>query len=118
MPADLKLRDIVQSTWFQFVRGVATMVILPAVFAVGGMLSAVLNEQQEVRTALVVRAADNEVFQAQTFGDLGDLQEEVAKLKDGQTKQAAILGDMREDIAMMRGILEEFQRRDVAFKQE
>lgn len=107
MGRDMTLREFVDSVWFRGLARGAMLIVVPALVAVGGMLIAVLNDQYNVRTTLAVRAADSERFQAFVTTTVSDLEAGLDAVK-------LDTGAMKLDLAMVKGILMELQRRDVA----
>lgn len=107
MPAPVKLRDFVESTWFKLVtRG--AMLLAPLLLGwFVGVSYGVQERVEKIEDVQQTRALDGEAFQSFVTGELSDLQAL-------QTKHGDTLDIMRADIAMMRGILTEMQRQNVA----
>jgi len=111
MGEDMSLRQFVESTWFKGLSRGAMLLGIPALTALSGFVGYTLNgvqaEQYTLRTDIAEiretqgdRAAVADTFQAEITAD-------VAGVKSS-------LFIVQTDVATIKGILQEMQRRDVA----
>lgn len=93
-----------ESVWFRGIARTFMLVALPALFAVAGMLAAVLNDQSNVRTTLAIRSADSERFQS-------SVERNFAEVKKEQDAQGVVITQLQQDVATIKGLL---LRQDIA----
>lgn len=102
----MTLKQFVESTWFKGLARLCMVVAVPALLSVGGLILGLMGDVGGVKAFSAARAADQEKFQASIAGDVSGVKDDIAAVK-------ANLGMVQIDVATIKGILQEIQRRDV-----
>lgn len=105
--AEMTLNQFVESKYFKLLARGCMVLLLPAVISLATFIVGLMGDVATVKEIQTARAADNDRFQAAIISDVSDVKSGVAVLKDD-------LGSAKLDIAMIRGMLQEMQRRDLA----
>lgn len=103
----MTLNQFVESKWFKLLARGCMVLLLPAVISLSTFIVGLMGDVSAVRESQVTRAADNDRFQASITGD-------VTEVKSGVALVQSDLSSAKLDIALIRGMLQEMQRRDLA----
>lgn len=105
--AEMTLNQFVESKWFKLLARGSMVLLLPAAVSLATFIVGLMGDVSAVRSSQVARAADNDRFQASII-------EDVTEVKGGVALLQTDLSSAKLDIAMIRGMLQEMQRRDMA----
>lgn len=105
--AEMTLNQFVESKWFKLLARGCMVLLLPAVISLGSYILVLVNDVSNVQETQAARAVDNDRFQAAIIGDVTEVKEGVALVQSD-------VSSVKLDIALMRGVLQEMQRRDLA----
>lgn len=103
----ITFKQFVESTYFKGLARACMVVAVPALVSVGGLLLSLMGDVAGVKDTQNARAADNDRFQAVIIQD-------VAEVKGGVVGVQSDVAGVKLDVATIRGILQEMQRRDTA----
>lgn len=103
----MTLNQFVESKWFKLLARGCMVLLLPAVISLGSFILVLVGDVSEVQETQATRAVDSERFQASIAGD-------VLEVKEGVALVQTDVSSVKLDIALMRGVLQEMQRRDLA----
>lgn len=118
MGDEMTLRQFVESTWFKGLARGTMLLGIPALMSASGFVGYTLNSVQaeqlrikgevaEVQQTIGTRAQVNDDFQADITADVAGVKADVSGVK-------ATMLAVQTDVATIKGILQEMQRRDVA----
>ena len=105
--AEMTLNQFVESKWFKLLSRGCMVLLLPAVISLSTFIIGLIGDVGMVKEVQAQRAADNDRFQATIIGDVTEVKDAVTVVRDD-------LGTAKLDIALIRGMLQEMQRRDLA----
>ena len=105
--AEMTLNQFVESKWFKLLARGCMVLLLPAVISLGSYIFVLVGDVANVQAVQASRAVDNDRFQAAITDDVTEVKEGVALVQSD-------LSSAKLDIAMIRGMLQEMQRRDQA----
>jgi hypothetical protein len=118
MGGEMELKTFIESTWFKGMARAAMLFGLPALMAISGYVGATLTDVRAKNDALradvdtiqrtqQARADVNDEFQAEVATSFATVNDELKTLRaTGVATQT--------DVALIKGILQEMQRRDTA----